>query len=166
MTTFIESHFNYCPLTWMCHSRTINDKINKLHERALRVVYKDHSLTFRQLLEKDNSFTIHERNLQKLAIEMYKVKHNLAPKPVIEIFSPINLENLRNNKKWEIPRAKTVNNGLETIRYRGPKTWDLVPQQIRNSKSLNEFRSKIKNWRPRGCVCRLCKVFVKNLGFL
>ena len=59
----------------MFHSRHINTRINKLHERALRVVYKDEKLTFNQLLEKDNSFTIHERNLQKLALLMFKVKN-------------------------------------------------------------------------------------------
>ena len=74
LRTFIDSQFNYCPLVWMFHSRTAHNKINKLHERALRVVYRDRSSTFEQLLEKDGSFSIHERNLQKLAIEMYKVK--------------------------------------------------------------------------------------------
>ena len=66
MRTFIESQFNYCPLIWMFHSRILNEKINKLHERALRLVYKDDTLTFQQLLQKDNSVTIHERNNQKL----------------------------------------------------------------------------------------------------
>ena len=64
MKTFIESHFNYCPLIWMCHSRGLNQKINKLHERALRVVYKNSELTYEELLEIDKSFTIHEQNLQ------------------------------------------------------------------------------------------------------
>ena len=54
----------------MYHNGGLNQRINKLHERALRVVYKNSKLTFEQLLEKDGSFTIHERNLQKLAIEM------------------------------------------------------------------------------------------------
>ena len=88
MKTFIESQFNYCPLIWMCHSRDPNQRINKLHDRALRVVYKNSKLTFEQLLEKDELFTIHERNLQKLAIEMYKVKHNLCPKFFQELFTP------------------------------------------------------------------------------
>ena len=46
MKTFIQSQFNYCPLTWMFHNRTLNNKINKLHERALRIVYKDNNSTF------------------------------------------------------------------------------------------------------------------------
>ena len=55
----------------MCHSRDLNHRINKLHERALRVVYNNNDLTFEQLLEEDGSFTVHEKNLQKLATEMY-----------------------------------------------------------------------------------------------
>ena len=70
MKTFIQSQFNYCPLTWMFHNRTLNNKINKLHERALRIVYKNDSLTFQELLDKDDSITIHQRNLQRLATEM------------------------------------------------------------------------------------------------
>ena len=166
MKTFIESQFNYCPLLWMCHSRTLNSKINKLHERALRVVYKNDDLTFRQLLEKDNSITIHERNLQKLAVEMFKVKHNLSPAPVQEIFKLGNPQNLRNDKDFQIQKARTVNNGVETIRYRGPKTWDLVPKEIKESKSLSEFKRKIKDWKPQDCTCRLCKIYIKDLGFL
>ena len=68
-------------------------RINSLHERALRVVYKDENLTFGQLLEKDESFTIHERNLQKLALLMYKVKHGLCPTPVQAIFTPLQRDN-------------------------------------------------------------------------
>ena len=53
MKSFIESQFGYCPLVWMFHSRTLNNKINKLHERALRLVYKDYNLSFGELLIKD-----------------------------------------------------------------------------------------------------------------
>ena len=60
-------------------------------------MYKDDDLTFEQLLQKDNSFTIHERNLQKLAILMYQVKHKMCPKPVQEIFiQNINAPAVRN----------------------------------------------------------------------
>ena len=86
MKAFIESQFGYCPLTWMFHSRTLNNRINTIHERVLRLVYKDIHLTFEELLSKNNSFSIHHRNLKKLAIEMYKVKNNLAPTIMQNVF--------------------------------------------------------------------------------
>ena len=59
MKAFVTSQFNYCPLIWMFHSRELNNRINRIHERALRLVYQDNSLSFTELLEKDNSVTIH-----------------------------------------------------------------------------------------------------------
>ena len=167
MRTFIESQFNYCPLVWMFHSRILNAKINKLHERALRLVYKNDNLTFEQLLENDKSMTIHDRNLQKLAIEMYKAKQKLSPLPVQELFKKRDdIHNLRQERCWEVPRVQTVNYGIETLRYRGIKTWDLIPDDIKSSKSLPIFKQKIKEWRPEGCTCRLCKEYIFNLGYL
>ena len=69
MKNFIESQFNYYPLIWMFHSRTLNNKINRLHKRALRIVYSDCKSSFRELLEKDKSFLIHHKNFKSLAIE-------------------------------------------------------------------------------------------------
>ena len=93
---------------------------------------------------------------------MYKVKHNLCPKPIQELFTPA----IRGNHEWVLPKVRTVNKGSETIRYRGPKTWELVPIEIKNSKSLSAFQSKIKVWNPLGCNCRLCKIYIKDLGYL
>ena len=146
MKTFVESQFNYCPLVWMFHNRTINNKINRLHERALRIVYKNENLSFQELLEKDGAVTIHDRNLQRLATEMYKVKNNLSPLPMQELFKdqPCRYD-LRHNRSWQIPSVKTVAYGTETIRYRGPKTWELLPSDIKNAQSLPGFKAKIKN---------------------
>ena len=58
MKAFVESQFGYCPLIWMFHSRELNNKINRIHERALRITYKDKSPTFQELLKKDNSLGI------------------------------------------------------------------------------------------------------------
>ena len=167
MKTFIQSQFNYCPLVWMFHTRTLNNKINKLHERALRIVYSNGELTFPELLDKDNSITIHQRNLQRLAIEMYKIKNNLSPSPMQELFTQnLNMHDLRNKRCWETHNVRTVIYGTETIRYRGPKTWDLVPTKIKECKSLREFKDKIKQWKPEGCTCRLCKSYIHNIGFI
>ena len=50
MKALIMSQFSHCLLVWMCHSRTLNNKINKLHERALRLVYDNRQSTFEDLL--------------------------------------------------------------------------------------------------------------------
>ena len=92
MKAFIESQFGYCPLIWMFHSRKLNNRINRIHERALRLVYKDNLSTYDELLKKDNSFSIHHRNIQILAMEMYKVKHGLCPTSISDLFP------LKNNR--------------------------------------------------------------------
>ena len=167
MKAFIESQFGYCPLVWMFHNRTLNNRINKIHERALRLVYKDNKSTFSELLSKDNSFSIHHRNLQKLAIEMYKVKHNISPEIMNNIFvRKENAYHLRSNPVWKIRAVKSVHNGTESLSFRGPKTWDMLPDDIKKSESLREFVLKVKKWKPEGCTCRLCKTYITNLGFL
>ena len=75
MKAFIESQFNYCPFKWMVHSRALNNKINRIHERALKIVYSDYNSFFNELLDKDVSLTIHQRNVQSLATENYKYLH-------------------------------------------------------------------------------------------
>ena len=167
MKAFIISQFNYCPLIWMFHNRTINKKINKLHERALRLVYKNDFLTFQELLVLDGSMTVHERNLQKLATEMYKVKHHLSPLPIQNLFREQNTSyDLRSGGCWEVPRVRTVNNGTETIRFRGIKTWEMVPKGIKQATTLKEFKNKIKKWKPTNCSCRICKTYVAGIGII
>ena len=57
-----------------------------MHKSALRLVYNDKSSSFRELLERDNSVTFHERNIQVLLIEIFKVKSGVALKIMTEIF--------------------------------------------------------------------------------
>ena len=69
----MKAQFNYCPAIWMFHSRTINNRINTLHERCLRIIYNDKLSNFEELLNTDNSVSTHQHNIHALAIEMYKV---------------------------------------------------------------------------------------------
>ena len=78
MRSFIMSQFSYCRLTWMCHSRKINNQISKLYECALRLVYNDQSSSFWELLERDKSVTIHERIIQVLLTVIFKVKSRVG----------------------------------------------------------------------------------------
>ena len=74
MNAFISSQFNYCPLIWMCHDREIHRQINRIHHRALSIVYRDYTSSFETLLEKSGSVSIHHRNIQQLAIEIFKAQ--------------------------------------------------------------------------------------------
>ena len=167
MNAFISSQFSYCPLIWMCHSRSLNSRINRIHERALRIVYKDYDSSFESLLEKSGSVKIHQRNLQTLATEIYKVMHDLSPTLMNEIFQlKDSTYNLRKNTTFKTRNVKSVYYGTETISYLGPKIWELVPNEIKNSTTLSIFKSKIKDWIPNDCPCRLCKEYVANVGFI
>ena len=167
MKAFIESQFSYCPLISMFHSRTLNNRINSLHERALRLVYGDNTSSFEELLHSDESFSIHDRKLQKLANEMFKVKHDLSPSFMHSVFPEReNHHNLRNGSTFKTENVRTTYYDTATLRYRGPKTWDIVLDDIKKSTSLNQFKRKIKLWKLEGCTCRMCKVFISKVGFI
>ena len=118
MKAFVESQFGYCSLIWMFHSIGLNNKINRIHERALRITYKDKSSTFQELLEKDNSVSIHHRNIQKLAIEIYKVLHGFSPPILNDIFVPVSRPyNFCRNDTLQRRRVNSVRHGQNLFRF-------------------------------------------------
>ena len=80
MDVFFSSQLANYPAVWMVLNRTLNSKINKLQERAQCLVHNDNTSFFSEFLQKGNSFTIHHRNILKLALKMYRVKHGIASK--------------------------------------------------------------------------------------
>ena len=168
MNSFFTAQFGYCPLVWMFCSRTINNKINKLHERCLRLIYNDKSSTYQKLITCDRSVTIHQRNIQILALEMFKVLNNLTPEVMNVVFplkTPLNYE-LRRPREFYTRPIRTVHYGTESIGFLAPKIWDTVPDNIKESSTIIEFKRKIKGWIPTNCPCRLCRTFIPNLGFI
>ena len=166
MKSFIHSQFGYCPLVWMFHSRKLNNRINRIHERSLRIVYNDRKLTFDELLEKDNSFTIHERNIQTLAIELYKVVNGLSPELMSQVFSLKKTTKYCSNNPFVTRNVRTVRYGTETLAHLGPKIWAIIPNDFKESESLKLFKSKIKFWKPSLCPCKLCKTYIAGIGYI
>ena len=119
---FSMAQFSYCPLIWMCHNRTYNSKINRLHQRYIRLIYKDKRSSFEDLFEKDHSVSIHHKNLA-LAIKMFKVHTKTSSEIKQEVFlvKEQGNYNLQNQTDFVVPQVKSVNYGLEIIRVLGPK---------------------------------------------
>ena len=164
MKSFIEAQFVYCPLVWMFHGRALNRTINHLQEPSLRIVYKDSVSSFHELLQKDHSFIIHHRNIQSLAIELYKIKEYLSNE-IMSSISPPRLIKYNLQTQSDIFR-NSVNNskyGLKSIRFFASKVWQIAPMEMKNLKSLEDFKTKIREWEPDGCDCKLCKDIVPSL---
>ena len=149
MKSCITSQFSYCPLVWIFHSKKLNNKINAIHEKVLRIDWCDKHSPFQQLL--DNSVSMHHRN------EMFKVNMNLSPDLINDIFlKRTNTYTLRRNDRFSIRQVNSVYHGTKSLSFLGPNFWELVPSEINESESLEIFKRRKKNWSlfnvPVDCI--------------
>ena len=130
----------------MGHSRKNNNKINRVHERCLRIIYNDKRSSFNVLLKKDGSVSIHERNIKILATEMFKVSRNLAPPQMHETFKLKDQPqyNLRYNSLFSRPLVKSVYKGTENLSFLEPKIWDILLDTSKDLPNLNNFKVALK----------------------
>ena len=160
MRALVLSHFTYCPLVWMFYDTASNHRINHIHERALRIAYKDYENDFGFLLEQSKSVPVHVRNLQLLMTENYKTKCGLSPS-----FRNISYS-LRHGDDAQLPKVGTTSFRVESIAYLGNKLWQKLQQEIKQSSSLPIFKKQIRCCNGGKCKCRLCKVYIPKVGFL
>ena len=168
MRSFIISQFSYFSLIWMTYSSGLKNKANNIHERPMRIVYKDFSSSFEGLLAKDYSVTIYTRNMQQLLIETFKVKIRIFPIIMKQIlsFRDINSHNLRSGTYLSRPIFHTTHYRTESITNLGANVWELVPQNIKVANFLSSFKNKIKTQIPNNCPCRHCKIHIAQVGFI
>ena len=164
---FVTFQFNDCPLVWMCHSWTFN-RINNIHHRTRRILYQDKKSSFEKLLQKDKSVSVHMKNLQHLATEIFKIKKSLSPIIMHEVF------NLQENESYNLRKGIHLAGrnmhialfGTDTISSSGPNLWKLISDKIKHALILSTFKAKDKSWTISNCPCRLCKILVKDLDFV
>ena len=160
----IKSQFNFYPLVWIYCS---NNLINRIHERSLRLTYRNETnKEFQQILKEKNEPTIHQKNLQVLMTEVCKIVNGITPPIRNSLFNfHANIHNIRNFQKIFTENRKTVIYGIETVTYRALFLWANLWSECKNVKSLDEFKSKIKTWKCDFCPCRYCKNYIQNVGF-
>ena len=100
---FIILQFIYCPLVWMFHTRQLKNRTNNLHEKALRVTYQERNSSFSELLNLDQSVSIHYRSIKYLLTEIYKAKTGLSPPIMSNIFR------LKENSSYNLRCGVSVN---------------------------------------------------------
>ena len=152
MNSVFTSQFSYYPLICICHSRTINSKINKLHKKCARIVYTDKKSSFKELLEIDKSVPINSKILHILATEMFKVCRNISLPIVRELIQSGNNDyNFRQFSQFQLPNVRSVSCRTESISFLGPKISNIVPNEFKKEKSLHAFKKLIKKWQPENC---------------
>ena len=127
-------------------SRKLKNKINKLHELCLRIVFSDDTSSFEELLEIDNSTSVHHQKIQVLATALYKIRNGLSQEIMKEAF-PFNENttyNTRTNIMFHSRAIKSVTFGSETLSHLAPKIWELVPVENANVKSVACFKRAIE----------------------
>ena len=108
--------------------------------------------------------SIHYQNIRQFA-NMFKVSKGLCPEIVKGLFEFRNEKsyNLRQTSQFHILTLRT---GTKSIKFLGPKIWELIPDEMKELESLWEFKRVIKLWKLTSCPCRLCKQYFYRIGFL
>ena len=118
LKSFVEAQFGYCPLVWMFHGREINRKINHIHERSLRIVYRDYNSSFKDLLKKDNSVCIHHRN--NIQFDHWTIQSERKPFQCNNeciLHTRVLNYNLKSQTDFFRNIVNTTKSGLNSLRY-------------------------------------------------
>ena len=166
INAYIKSLFSYCPLARMFCYRRIMHKINKIHERSLRLLLKNYKDDFQDLLRCSGDISIHQRCINSLLTKVYKYFHGLSPEIMNELFSTrTNIYNTRQFNVFETHIPTSNRYGLNSIPYKANQLWNLRTENLKSSPSLTLFKNEIKLWQCFNCPCNICKSYVPNLGY-
>ena len=152
----------------MFHSRTLNNKVSRLHERCLHIIYNGNTSSFTDLLEIDHSVSVHHRNTQVLATELYKFVNGLSLKLLSDYFKLNNMTvyNTRNRSTFYSWPGRTVLHGTESLSHLELKILELVASDTKSLSSLTAFKKAIKQWKLHACPCRLCRTYIYQVVFV
>ena len=150
--TSILPHLTYCQLVWHFCKSSDSRKVERVQERALRAVYRNRIDSYENLLERAQLPTLLNRCLQDIAMLMYRVKNDLLPSSVTDIFSIKDSNYSLRNSDFSIPRVNTEKYGKHSLHYFGPFLWSKLPADLRTAPSLSSFKNRIRTMDIHGVV--------------
>ena len=149
--SFIAANFNYCPISWVFWGKKNTSKLEKLQERALRLVFCDQNSSYDDLLKRGNFLSLKAYRIKCLAVEVFKCVHGFHPTYIHRLFTePLANYNLRDRRRLNQPRFHTYTYGFRSFRYSGSKLWNSLPRAIKSTNDINEFKRNITEW------CQTC----------
>ena len=132
-------------------------KIQKIHHKALKVVYNSKK-NYNELLRNNNEFSIHQRHVRALICEVFKSLNNLNPEFMWSYFVFKNIRyNIRNGHLLRLHSAKSTSYGINSVLFRACLLWNILPQSVKYSESIAELKTKMKNLGNIDCSCILCR---------
>ena len=140
----ILPYLAYCHLIWHFCKSSDSHRLERVQERGLRAVYKDKHSTYDRLLQKAKLPTLLNRRLQRICILMYKVKHNLSPLNICNIFQVHGSSHNFRQSDFSVPRYNPVTYGKHSLRYLGPTLWSKLTTADRSVTSLASFKNRIR----------------------
>ena len=142
--TTIMPYLTYCHLTWHFCKASDTRKVERIQERALRIVYNSHSETYMNLLDRAKLPSLLNSRLQDIVILMYKVKYRLVPDFICDIFSTKSCKYNFRTQNFDIPRFNSVLYGKHSLKYLGPFLWNKLDRNITETKNLSRFKFHIR----------------------
>ena len=145
--SFIMSSFNYCPLVWHFCGKTKNQKLEKIQERTLRILYDDYTSIYDELLDKAGTNTLLINRLRLMALTVFKSINSLNPPCLNDIFSKKSVPyRMRDSCIIEQPKRRTTTFGLRSFSYVGAKVWNELPTYLKATTDLNDSKSLLDTW--------------------
>ena len=160
--SFIMSNFTYSPLVWHFCGKNNNSKLEKIQERALRIVCDDRLSEYSDLIVKVDTSTMLQSRLKCILLEVFKSMKKSNPAYIQRMFSlKENNYFLRDPSLLTQPRRNTTNYGLRTFSYLGSKLWNDLPAELKvlSDTDIMEFNSRLKQWHAHS-VNSVCSFYV------
>ena len=162
--SFIASNFVYCSIVYNSFNIGQDRKMEKLNERAIRLVCNDYINPYEELLKRTGKRMLYVTRKINLAEFVHKVLHNMSP-PIESSFfrrkeTPYEM---RDNKKLVKPMYETVTFGKKSIAYQGPLVWNSLPMHVKALEEYPSFKSSLgKDVTISTCTCGNCMLCNRN----
>ena len=153
----VISQFNYSSTVWHFCGLTEIHKMEKLHERCIRFIYNEYAMSYFELLKKNKLTTLFGKRILAMCCETFKTIHGLNAGYMQDIFEkrPSKYPSRYKNNLY-VPKVNQVTYGYKSFRVQGPKTWNLLPNDIKQIESFDTFKQQLKKITMPFCSCESC----------